>query len=161
MDKPGQKGLTLKIAAGVFIGIMAALLVYSIPGWIRTHLKEQRDREALERELWVVDMKPEQFSARCGKLLKDELIHDFSVPRTPEGGGKLIWSAKLAARDVTVEATKSDGKKEKVTAEYRNDAEEGEELRWTLTTVGNFRVYDDGERGTLTYLYPCLLKPLP
>jgi hypothetical protein len=156
MEKTGQKGLTLKIAAGVFVGIMAALLVYSIPGWIRQHEVEQRVHENLEREWWIEQMTPEQFPARCGKLLKDESFREVL-----SAGVKVTYGSKLSARDVTVEVTNVSGKREPVSAEYLNIAEAGEAPNWNLTTISIYRVFDDRDRDMLTDLYPCLRKPSP
>jgi hypothetical protein len=155
MGATGQKGLTLKIAAGMFIGIMAALLVYSLPGWIGKHEEGQRVHDGLEREWWIEQMTPEQFPVRCGKLLKDESLHEQSIG----SNGKVIEGKRFEARDVTVEMTKEDGKKEPVTAEYTNLAQADEEPHWNLMTIGTWRVFDDHDRSTLTYIYPCLEKP--
>jgi hypothetical protein len=157
MENTGQRGLTLKIAAGVFIGIMAALLVYSIPGWVRKHQEEQRASEKLDRDLWLERMTPEQFPSRCGKLLKDQLYRETSI----SPGGKVIEGDRFEARDVTVEVTKLNGKKEAVTAEYMNLSEGGEEPRWDLRTIGGWKTFDDDGLSMLTYLYSCLRKPSP
>src|ERR1019366_8609892 len=117
-----QSWPTLKIAAGVFFGIMASLLVYSVPGWIRQHEEEQRDNEKLQRELWIDDMKPEKFLTRCGKLLKDESFHETS--NSPSG--KVVESSRLLVRNVTVEVTTVYDKKENLTASYINMAGDGE-----------------------------------
>jgi hypothetical protein len=147
MEQSSQKGLILKIAAGVFIGSMAALFVYSIPGWIRNHGEEQQAEENLGRVLRLEDIKPEQFSARCGKLLKDESFHGQSV----NSNGKVVEGSKLTARDVTVEVTNTSGKKEALSAEFMNLAEAGEAPNWNLSAISIYRVFDEHDRQMITF----------
>lgn len=56
--------LTLKIAAGVFLGAMAVLAVLHIPTW----QKEAWERQANHA---MYKLTPEALIARCGKPLKD------------------------------------------------------------------------------------------
>jgi hypothetical protein len=155
MAEAPQHGFILKIAAGVFIGIMAALLVYSIPGWVRKHQEEQRQHEEFERTWWLEQMTPEQFPARCGKLVKDESFREIL-----SAGVKVRYGDRIEAREVTVELTTWDGKKERVTAEWNNIADRGEQPRWSLTTIGGWKVFEEEDRRALTGLFPCLSKPL-
>jgi len=86
MEATGQKGLTLKIAAGVFIGILAALFVYSIPGWVRKHEEEQREQEKMERKSRMMTV--HEYSSgrasllcvvlRCSVLEASCTIHSWS-----------------------------------------------------------------------------------
>jgi hypothetical protein len=57
----------LKVAVGVFLGIIAAFILIEMPGWIkqtqRNHAQQVMD-----------DLTPEKLIARCGKPVKDETI---------------------------------------------------------------------------------------
>lgn len=57
--------MILKVAVGVFLGIIAVLVVLRIPTWMR----ENREYEA---SIKLSHTTPDDVIARCGKSLKDE-----------------------------------------------------------------------------------------
>ncbi len=124
---------------------MAALLVYSIPGWVRKHDEEQQELSDLNRKLRLREMKPEEFPARCGKLVKDETHNSAPIPY----------------RVVTVEVTMWDGKRENVTAEFTNIAQHGEAPNWLLEDIGSSFLSDDNDITKIEGLYPCTVKASP
>lgn len=73
MPEKNEGSSVFKVAFGVFLGVMAALLVYSVPGWIRTHEAEKREAEEASREIDVQEMQPRQFVAHCGLALNDKV----------------------------------------------------------------------------------------
>jgi hypothetical protein len=144
MEATEKRGLILKIAAGVFIGIMAALLVYSIPGWLRGHKEKQQEMKDVDYELWLkTSMGPEQLASRCGKVLKDQIFRDQS-------------NATLDQREVTVEATDYFGKKGTVTARYENYSGTRESPVWRLEAFGSYEVVNDEDRRRMWANFPCL-----
>ncbi len=153
MQSTQQKGLVFKIAAGVFMGIMAAVLVYKTPGWIEQHENEQREREWLDRKLALERITPDEFVNRCGKLIKDESFRENEY-----ADGKFKTGDKLQTRNVSVVLTNSLGKKDEVTAEFWNDADAGEQPRWRLTTVNSWKVYDDDGFRAIITVWPCVEK---
>lgn len=52
---------------------MAALLAYSIPGWIRKHEARKREAEKVSREIDLQEMQPRQFVAHCGSAISDKV----------------------------------------------------------------------------------------
>jgi hypothetical protein len=61
---------TLKIAAGVFIGVIAAFLAIKSPGWIKEWNEESQEAQA--REV-INGLTPNKLIAKCGKPLEDEV----------------------------------------------------------------------------------------
>jgi hypothetical protein len=59
--------LIFKVAAGVFIGVMAVLVVLAIPKW-REHSR------ATDARRIVALLTPEQVISRCGKPTKDDTL---------------------------------------------------------------------------------------
>jgi len=66
---------TLTIAAGVFLGLLAAFTVYKGPGLVTSFVRKYREISASTHAHDVVfDLRaPEQVIARCGKPLEDTL----------------------------------------------------------------------------------------
>lgn len=110
--------------------------------------------EGVGRARWIEEMKPEEFPVRCGQLLKDESFPDY--PSSLEEYG---FASELEYRNVTVEMTQADGRKDAVTAEYVNGAWNKAKPVWDLLEIGNYKVRDAGDRKILRSLYPCLQKP--
>ena len=79
--------LILKIAAGVFIGCLAAFLVLSEPGWFERRQQRQRTRDAasLFRSLTEEDV-----VARCGKPRGQE---SFSPDAKGEAGRRSLYQS--------------------------------------------------------------------
>lgn len=71
MAESANKGLIVKIAVGVFLGVMAALIVYSLPGWYRKHEAEEQADRKTELEDQVLSLTPKKLIAVCGKPQKD------------------------------------------------------------------------------------------
>lgn len=122
-----SKGLTAKIAVGVFLGGLAALTVHQIPGWYKKHEAETQQERQEEIDSRLFEMKPMDFVAGCGSLIDDKTI-DL-------GDG-------MASRDVTVEIKMPDGLKKKVTADWTlTTGERYDPRNWSLESV-------DGGRAT-------------
>jgi hypothetical protein len=62
-----SQALTLKIALGVFLGIVAVLVLVSVPGWI-----EQSNKN--HARIVSGTMTPEKLIARCGQPIKDNTV---------------------------------------------------------------------------------------
>lgn len=70
-----MKSLTLKIAVGVFLGVMAALILYSLPEVYRKHEAAKREEGRTNLSLRLRKITPEEFSATCGKIVKDKSVN--------------------------------------------------------------------------------------
>ena len=95
MSVPEQHGLTIKIAVGVFLGLMAAWLLYSIPGWLNKRQEEQHALNVYERMRQVQAIPPDELVRRCGKLVEDytgedKMERDLIIEMTgPYSGNKM------------------------------------------------------------------------
>lgn len=142
MVKTERKGPTARIAAAVFVGVLAALIVYHIPGWYEKREADRADQRKTERDLRLYEMKPMDYVARCGSLVEDKT--------TSEGDG-------MAFRDETVQVTMPDGMKKKVTAEWTTaDASEGyDPSNWSLDSLDGLDLTSGASRVLIESNYPC------
>ncbi len=144
--KSFARGLVVGFVAGTAAGI---LLVQS-PLWpLRKETRAVRDAR-------VITMTPEQFPARCGKLISDKLTHSGFVEMFLGSSDKHVPSNE---RDVTVTVILPDGTPQDVTAVF--DKVGHTKPRWKLSTVGG---YDTGTSAlgglkTIEELYPCTTNP--
>lgn len=70
---------TSKIAIAVFLGVMAALLVYHFPGWWQKHAADKQAEKELDIELRLRELTPPEVLAQCGRPKEDERF-DESPP---------------------------------------------------------------------------------
>lgn len=134
--------MTRKVVVGIFIGVLVALLVYSILGLVKRHNEEPARQRELSRKLRLETMQPKDFPSRCGRLVSDE-THD---------------TGDLHYRIVVVEGKTWDGKKEILTANFGGFAQHGEAPRWFLQNIGGHFLQTDNDFSVLETLYPCTVK---
>lgn len=144
MTETPTNGLTVKVAVGVFLGVMAALILYHIPGWYKKREAENAQEKQEEIDSRLFEMKPMDFIARCGSLVEDKT--------SDLGGG-------MASRDVTVEVEMPDGSKKKVTADWTLTAGEAYDPRnWLLESVDGLDATSDTWKPVIEGNYPCTVK---
>lgn len=145
------KGFALGLIVG-FAGGAAAIAFFVQSGlW-----PSQRETQAV-RDSRVLTMTPEQFPARCGMLVSDNLKRSLSAELSAIGSSHKHVSPD--ERDVTVKVTLPDGKPQNVKAVFRKVSHT--KPRWKLFSVGG---YDTGTSAlgglkTIEELYPCTTKP--
>jgi hypothetical protein len=82
---PRKPRLTLKIAIGVFLGIICAFVVIEMPGWIRQEHKEHAQQVMLA-------LTPAKVIARCGKPMGDT---SYNLDEALGG----VWTVEREIRD--------------------------------------------------------------
>ncbi len=142
-------GLVVGFVAGTVVGIF---LVQSTLWPLRKETQAVRDAR-------VLTMTPEQFPARCGKLISDKLTHSYSAFVAEIPLGALDKHVPSDERDVTVTVILPDGTPQNVTAVFNKVGHI--KPRWKLISVGE---YDTGTSvlgglRTIEELYPCTIKP--
>ncbi len=145
------KSFALGLVVGFVAGIVAGIFLVQSPLWpLRKETRAVRDAR-------VLTMTPEQFPARCGKLISDKLTHSaFAEISILGASDKHVPSDE---RDVTVTVILPDGTPQDVTAVF--DKVGHTKPRWQLSSVGG---YDTGTSvlgglGTIEELYTCTTKP--
>ena len=111
-----------------------------------------------ERDARVITMTPEQFVARCGKLVSDRL-ETSGLPDLNMRTGTMKYEKD--ERHVTVELTLPGGETRDVTAVFnKEESHRGRKPEWSLDSVGGYGD-DPGPLGglkTIEELYPCTTK---
>ncbi len=81
--------MILKVAAGVFLGIIAVLIILNIPGWIQEY---SESRAATQ----LYGLTPDAVITRCGKPLKDK-TERFSTgkPKEPAVMRRMYYKGRL------------------------------------------------------------------
>jgi len=134
---------------GALCGVAGTVIV------VHTGFTPVKKETQAERDARVVTMTPEQFPARCGKLVSDKL-RSSSLGLLP--GEKPEYDN----RDVTVELTMPGGERQDVTAVfYKEKSQRGGRPKWSLGSVGGY-LDDTGPLGglkTIEELYPCTTRP--
>lgn len=144
MAENKQERLTLKVALGVFFGVLAALVLYHVPGWYRSHETYRAQEAQADVDIRLLEMTPMDFVARCGSLVEDKTVgHDVAS----------------AFRVVTVEMTMPDGMKKRVTAEWSLMSEPMDNpSNWLLSSVDNLDPASDTWKSVIESNYPCTVE---
>src|SRR6266571_6599104 len=98
--------MILKVAAGVFLGIIAVLIILNIPGWIQEY---SESRAATQ----LYGLTPDAVITRCGKPLKDK-TERFSTgkPKEPLVMRHLFYKGQVGTVLVSfAEFSKDDGQR--------------------------------------------------
>jgi len=100
------KTMVLKIAAGVFLGIIAILIILKLPDWIQEYGEAKASSQ-------LFGLTPDAVITRCGKPLKDK-TERFSTgkPKEPLVMRHMFYKGQVGAVLVNfVEFSKDDGQR--------------------------------------------------
>lgn len=118
MDEEKDESSVFKIACGVFLGVIAALIAYSIPGWMRKHEAEKHEERETIRETNFLEIQPKQLIAHCGPAIKDRVTTLYGS----------------TSRDMTIKETSGDT----IDAEFTDLANNPKHRDWSLTNIDGF-----------------------